>query len=189
MEDLANRHRDGAPGDEALRHLRATQVEVAVLEAQVFGGLDPVLDRERRRVRAVQDREGSRAHLDPSGREVRVHGVGAAGHDGPRDVDDELAPELLGEGEDCGVGQELGVEDHLREARAVAEVDEYELAVVAAAVDPALQADRLACVGRAQGPCGRARESGHGRDLTDGPAASPRPSRAAAPPENASRGS
>ena len=36
------------------------------------------------------------------------------------------------EGEDGGVGQELGVEDDLREAGAVAEVDEDELAVVAA---------------------------------------------------------
>ena len=64
----------------------------------------------------------------------------------PRHVDDELAPELLGEREDGGVGQELGVEDDLREAGAVAQVDEDELAVVAAAVDPALEAHGLADV-------------------------------------------
>ena len=121
-------------------------------EPQVLGRLDPVFDREGRGVRPVQDHEGRRAHLDRAGGEVRVHGVGVTGDDAPRDVHDELAPELLGEGEKGGVGEEPRVEDGLGEARAVAEVDEDELAVVAAAVDPTHEAHGLSDVLGPEGP-------------------------------------
>jgi hypothetical protein len=44
----------------------------------------------------------------------------------------------------------LGVEDDLGDAEAVAEVEEDEAAVVAAAVDPAHEGDGFAGVGRAE---------------------------------------
>jgi len=49
-------------------------------------------------------------------------------------------------------GIALGVEDNLRYAGAVAEIDEQQVAVVAAAVDPSHEDGFLACVGGAQVP-------------------------------------
>ena len=83
-------------------------------------------------------------------------------------------------------GRNSRVEDDLGDAGAVAQVDEDELAVVAAAVDPALtgaRSVRRATRGGFRRGCGR---SGHGRDLTDAPGASRRPRPAAALPANAS---
>ena len=99
--------------------------------------------------------DDARTSIAPVG-QVRVDGVRVAGDDVPRHVDDELAPELLGEGEDAGVREEPRVEDDLGEARPVAEVDEDELAVVAAAVDPAHEAHGLSGVLGPKGPGGGA---------------------------------
>ena len=62
--------------------------------------------------------------------------------------DDILGAHLLALG--VAVGDKLLVENDLGDAAAVAEVEEDEVAVVAAAVDPAHEDDVLACVGGAQ---------------------------------------
>src|SRR5712692_11748690 len=56
---------------------------------------------------------------------------------------------------------ELGVEDHLHRAPAVAEVDEDQPAVVAAARHPAVELHLPAGVGRAQGPAVGRAEAAH----------------------------
>src|SRR5690606_7854328 len=57
-----------------------------------------------------------------------------------RDADAELVAQALGGGE----GGVVRIEHDLRQARAVAQVDEDDPAVVAAAVHPAIQSDSLA---------------------------------------------
>ena len=76
--------------------------------------------------------------MSPVG-EVRVDVLGRALDDLALGGDDVLGAQVLGHGE--GVARGLRVHDELHEPRAVAQVDEDEPAVVAAAVDPARDAD------------------------------------------------
>ena len=63
---------------------------------------------------------------------------------------DEFVAELFALFVDGGV--EFSVTDDLRYARAVAEVDENNLAEIAAAVDPSHEDGFFACVGEAKAP-------------------------------------
>ena len=83
--------------------------------------------------------------LDGAGRQVRVDGVGRAGDDLALGLEDELVADLLRELR--RLGRMLRVDHELRDPGAVAEVDEDEPAVVAAARRPA---------GRASCACRRA---------------------------------
>src|SRR5207302_5552089 len=82
--------------------------------------------------------------LDLAGRELGVLVPRQPALDGAADADDVLAAQLPGlrRGLRC-IGR---VEDHLDHAPAVAEVDEDQAAVVAAAGDPAVEVDLLAHV-------------------------------------------
>src|SRR5207302_8854373 len=82
--------------------------------------------------------------LDLAGRELGVLVPRQPALDGAADADDVLAAQLPGlrRGLRC-VGR---VEDHLDQAPAVAEVDEDQAAVVAAAGDPAVEVDLVADV-------------------------------------------
>ena len=78
-----------------------------------------------------------REHLDLARHEVRIdRAFGARPHE-PVDGDAELVAQRLGGGEGGGA---IGIADDLHEAFAVAQVDEDDAAVVAAAMDPARQA-------------------------------------------------
>ena len=78
--------------------------------------------------------------LDGAGRQVRVDGLGGAGDDLALRLEDELVADLLRELR--RLGRVLRVDHELRDPGAVAEVDEDEAAVVAAARGPA--GERLA---------------------------------------------
>ena len=91
------------------------------------------------------DLEALDLNFDRAGRQVRVDEVRRAGDDLPRRLDDELVPELV-RGFGRRRGRVLGVDDELHDAAAVAEVDEDEAAVVAAAIDPAGERDGTADV-------------------------------------------
>ena len=86
-------------------------------------------------------RRSQRAHvdLDLAGGEVRVDVLGRALDDLALGGDDVLGAQVLGDGERVAGG--LRVDDELHEPRAVAQVDEDQPAVVAAAMDPAGDAD------------------------------------------------
>ena len=84
------------------------------------------------------------------------------------DADAELAAQLAGQGVRARV--DVRLEDHLREAAAVAQVDEDAAAVIAARGDPTEEHDALAGVGGAQGaavvgPLQVGEELGHGQTL------------------------
>ena len=135
-----------------LLELGPAEVQVAVAEAEVFVGERPLLlvrrDRERQRLGRVEDVQVAHAHFDFARRQLRVDGLlGAVVHNAFH-RDDVLTAQPLG----LFVGGlvVLGREDDLREAVAVAEVDEDEATEVAPRIDPPLQDDLLADVGRLQ---------------------------------------
>ena len=140
--------RDVVAQAEVALHLGAAQVDVAIFEADFF-----VLDgffggRERRQARVVEDEQLGGFDLDFAGGHLGVDGVGVAQADLADGGDDVLGPHLLALG--VAVGRELFVENDLGDAGAVAQVEEDEIAVVAAAVDPAHQDHLFAGVGGAQ---------------------------------------
>ena len=97
---------------------------------------DVLVERERRRVRVGEDLELGDGELDLAGREVRVDVLRLA----PRST---VPAALITSSERslcaaaCASGALLGVEHELHDPRAVAQVDEDQPAVVAAAVHPA----------------------------------------------------
>src|SRR6185503_1656850 len=58
--------------DEARLERLAPQVEIAIAEAKVLGGGRGLIQRKRRRLARVQDRERIRLELDPAGRKIFV---------------------------------------------------------------------------------------------------------------------
>ena len=145
MEGLADGEGQIAAELEVGRHLGAADIEVAVAQADVLGGVHVVLDLEGRGLGGVQDLELGDQHLDVAGGELLVVlALGALAHDAG-DLDGPLGADILG-GVERGAAGVLGVERDLRHARAVAQVDEDEAAVVAAVPDPAGQRDGLADV-------------------------------------------
>ncbi len=128
----AHRHRDAVAQAQALAHLGATQVEVAVTQPHFLA--DVLVELERQRLGLVQhgERAGQQLHLARG--EV---GVGGAGRPGPHQaahLDDELAAQALGLAEQ---GLVVRIEHDLQQALAVAQVDEDHPAMIAAPVHPA----------------------------------------------------
>ena len=127
------------PQDDVGLQPRTTQVEIAVLETHVFRHRRLVGDRERRRLRFVQHRELRDDDFDLAGRQLRIDGLRRAAPHLAHDADDELGPQPLGLGHQRLV---VLVEDDLRDAGAVADVDEQQPAQIAHAMHPAQQRRR-----------------------------------------------
>ena len=124
-----------------------------------------LVDVERRHLRRVEHDEPIDRDLDLAGRQLGV-GVpfGPMPH-GALDLHDPLAAGRLGRR--VGVRGVLGVRDHLRDAVAIAQVEEGEVAVIAPSMHPPGQRHALADVLGTQlatgmGTEGRAHGSGHG---------------------------
>ena len=116
------------------------QVEPAVAQAQ--GLVDVLLvELERQRRRARDDLELVHLQLDRARRHRGVDGLGRPRDDLAARAEHELVADLLREL--GGVRRPLGVDDELRDARVVAQVDEDEPAVVPARVHPARERQRL----------------------------------------------
>ena len=123
----------------------AAEVEVAVAEPLVLGGVELVLDQERRRLAAVEDRELGGVHLDLAGDQARVH-VAAARDHLSANADAELVAQLLRQV--VHLLALLRFEDHLRQPGPVAQVDEHGAPVVAPVVHPSEEDHFLADVAR-----------------------------------------
>src|SRR5262249_36874264 len=122
-----------ADADVAL-HVRTAEVEPAVALAQRL--VDVVLVELERELRArVQDLQLVDEQLDLARLHPRVDGLARAADDLPCRLQHEFVADAVRE---LGCrGSVLGVDDELRDACLVAQVDEDEAAVVAARVDPA----------------------------------------------------
>ena len=141
------------PEEKPAQHRLSPDVQVAVLEAdRLLHRSVRLVDVEGRRPRLGEDREGAGLELDLTCRQaVVLHARQAAG-DVSLDRDHELGPAAGSDG--VGVGRVGRVHDDLGEPVAVAHVEEDELAVIAATVNPAGQANRAALVDGAKGAAG-----------------------------------
>ncbi len=173
----------------AAQHRLPPDVQVAVLEAdRLVHRRVRLVDVEGRRLCLGEDRERAGLELDLAGCQAGVLHARQAARDVALDRDHELRPAAGRDG--VGLGRVGGVHHDLREAVAVAHVEEDELAVVAAAVNPAREAGRATLVGGAQGAAGvrpvRGGEAGGG--LGHGPRmVAARPPRARRGPAAATR--
>ena len=129
-------------------HLGAAEVDVAVLEADFLVGDGVFGGREGRCLRIVEEEEGMGDELYVAGGHIGIGEALAAVAEDSGDGDDVLGTRGFGLG--VSFGGDFFVEDNLGDAGAVAEVEEDEIAVVAAAVDPPHEGDGLAGVGAAE---------------------------------------
>ena len=147
IERFANFQNHAMAQREIAMRTGAAQIEVAIAEACFFTGGDFVFDLEGRRFRGVQQQQIVGDHFDFACGNFRIRLL--ALHDAPFYGHDEFAAKLLGLGMQRRI--RFLVEDNLRDSGAVAQVDEYELAEIAAAMDPAHDHDVSVGVRGAQG--------------------------------------
>ena len=145
-----------AQGDVAL-HLLAPQVEIAVAEADFFAIVGVAVDLERQWRGGGFDAGLGDFHFDMAGRQVRVDRIVGAFDDRPGHGQHALQPHRVHRRE----GRIAGFGDALGQTVAVAQVEEQQVAVIALAMDPAGQADRLPGVVGAQRAAGMRAEGMH----------------------------
>ena len=150
VEVTADGNRHAVPEADVLLQPRPPEVEVAVPQAHVLGDGRVVSDLKGWGLRFVEHADFPCEHLDLAGRELRVDGlVGPALHHAAN-ADDVFGPEALGHRH-----QGVVVANHeLRDARAVAQIDERDPAEIADSMDPAEQHDVRADVFGAQRSAG-----------------------------------
>ena len=117
----------------------APQIQKAVFHPQFVASVALILDRERRSQRSVQHVEAFEHHLDFAGRYLGV--LGCPFDDAARRADHVFAAQMRGRFEQLG-GRVL-LDDQLRDAVPVAQVDEGHRAQVAHFLYPAGQRDGL----------------------------------------------
>ena len=150
LEEVLLRHhrahqlRHPVPEDEDLLHCRAAEVEVAILEAELFVGLGP-LNVKRRSRRGVKDLERISANFDRPRLEVRVFFSGQPSGNHAANSDD-ISRCAAHASSRLELGAHFGLEDALSQAVAVANINEDQAAEVAPGVHPAIEDDRLADV-------------------------------------------
>jgi hypothetical protein len=125
--------------------LGAPHVQVAVAEPGFLVQLARPVDRERQRVGLAEDLQLVRGHLDPAGGQLGVLVPLRPAAHLAGDLHAELGPQRVGR-----AVLALTPEHDLDDAARVAQVDERDTAVVAAAGHPARQRHRLAVLLGAQ---------------------------------------
>ena len=121
---------------------RATQVEVAVLEARLLADRDALVDLEGQRRRGVEHLELADDDLDVARRQVGVGvALGALAH-----LAGDLDAELVAHVVRPAPGQHLVAGDDLGDPRGIAQVEEGDTAVVSTPRHPPGERDGLACV-------------------------------------------
>ena len=135
---------------EVLPHFGAAEIEITIGETQVLVDLvaADVVERKRGRLGYVEDVQPVGRDLDLARGQSRIDGARWARDDRATDADDGLGLQVGGLGAEAGVV--LGVELDLREAFAVAQIDEDNPAVVADGINPAQERDSRAEIGFGQ---------------------------------------
>src|SRR5450759_4822531 len=136
VEDPTGCGTDLRPQAQRGRRTTPAQVQVAVLEPSLFADLDVLIDLERQWGGLVEDDDVARDDLDLAGRKVGVLVPGRPTGDLAGDLHHVRVAHAVGDG--------LGPDDHLSDARGVPQVDERHAAVIAPTRDPAGQGDGLA---------------------------------------------
>ena len=155
VEKTAHALKDAVAHRQMVTHRRTAQVQIAVLQARVFG--DGVGDGRRAgNHRFFGDGEGQRIRLrehgqfidhqfDCTGLDVGILGTGLTLHQCAAHRDTELGAQRGSERADLG-RRDLRAEYHLEDAAAIAQMDKEQSAVVAESIDPASQQERLSNV-------------------------------------------
>ena len=134
-EVVADGQRDVVAQAEVALHLGAAQVHIAILEADLL-----VLDgffgrRKRRQAGVVQYAQLGGFNFDFAGGHLGIDGVGRAQAYLAHRGDNVLRADLFAFG--VAIGNQLLIQHDLRNAGAVAQVEEDQVAVIAAAIYPA----------------------------------------------------
>src|SRR5690606_30909010 len=112
---------------QAIRHLRSTQIDVAVTQADILTDLRVLIQQERGGLGGIENDQLLAQDLDATGAHVGIGGaLGTQAHQ-PGDLQDELAADGLGQGKAL---LRIGVEHDLGYALAVAHVEEDHPATV-----------------------------------------------------------
>ena len=122
-------------------HAAAPQVEIAVAQARLFAGLGLILDGEGRRLRLIQHQQRARHHFHFAGGKLRIHRSRRAHHHFPLHSHHVFAANLLRPV--VHFRADGGIADDLRPARVVAQIEEDQIAQVAADIHPAGQENGL----------------------------------------------
>jgi hypothetical protein len=152
VHETTRRDGDLGPRAEVARHFRATQIEVAILQAQLFVDLVGdfgIVHGERQDFRHVQHFKRLRHHLDFAGGNLGVVRAGGTLADFAGDADDAFAAQRRGLLEQF-LGPIRRIEHGLGAAFAVADINEDEAAEIAPGMNPAGERDGLPDVSRAQ---------------------------------------
>ncbi len=147
VHGAANFDNDFVAQHEIVVRLGAAQVEIAITQARFFGGVGFLLDLKRRRLCVVQDVQFCGDQFDFAGGDFRVRFL--ALDDFAFDGDDVFAAHVFGFG--VRFGLRLLVEDNLDDSGAVADVEEKQIAEVAATMDPTHDDGVAVGVGGAEG--------------------------------------
>ncbi len=134
-----DRRDDARAQQDVLVDALAPQVQEAVAQPHLLARVGVLVDRHGKLLRLALDGQFAELHLHPAGGQLVVDGLRRALHHHARHGDDGFDPQPLGRLEDR-VGR---VHHALGEAVMVAQIDEQQLPMVALAVNPARQADRL----------------------------------------------
>ena len=139
---------DPAPQEHVVLHSGPTEIEPAVLEANLLTGELRRPRLEGRRLGLVEYVEFANHDLDLTGDELRVGGAGRAGTHRPAGSDDPLGPHRPRRSEDGR--RAFRADDELRASPAVTEVDEDHALVITDAVDPAAEGHLASEVARSK---------------------------------------
>ena len=125
----------------------ATQIEEAILQADILGIFGLTGHRHRQFIGGGLDGDILGAHFHFAGGQPAIDGAAFAQHDITNDGDHRFHPDAVQHRERRRrrAGNDLG------QAMVIAQIDEQHAAMIALAVDPARQFDRLAGIGGAQG--------------------------------------
>ena len=145
---LPDGQRNFVPQPEIALHLRPAQIHVTILEPRLLVLNGVFGRRKRRQARVVQHQQLGRLNLDFAGRHLGIDSVLVAQAHLTHRGHHILRPHLLALG--VAFGGQLLVQHHLGNAAAVAQIEKDEIAVIAAAVDPAHHHHVLAGLGGAQ---------------------------------------
>ena len=125
-------------------HASAAQVEIAVAQARLFTGFRFVLNGEGRRLGLIQHQKRARHHFHFAGGKLRIHRSRRAHHNFPFHSHHVFGANLLRPV--VHFRADGGIADDLRPARVVAQIEEDQIAEVAADIHPAGQENRLPSV-------------------------------------------
>jgi hypothetical protein len=123
-----------------------TEIQIAVLHAEVVAAIGVVLDGKRRNLAAIQHLERFSYNLDVARRQVRILRR-AFGH-GAFDLDYELASEFIGPLAESRI--RIIVEHHLGYTITVADIDKSHTAHLACTLHPSGQRYRFSGIGESQ---------------------------------------